>query len=226
VNGSLFVGGVVSLTTLDYPGHLSTVIFLQGCPWRCVYCHNRHLQSILPTESLPWEDVLNLLKIRKGFVEAVVFSGGEPLMQEALAEAIGDVEALGFKIGLHTSGAFPDRLADVLPLADWVGFDVKYLFEEYQTVTNIPNSGVPARESLRLLIASGVDFEARITVFEEMPTAVAVDILKKISDLGVKNVALQKCRNKDDIVIEHRIFSDKLLLEEVSKYFDNFCVRG
>jgi pyruvate formate lyase activating enzyme len=170
--------------------------------------------------------MLNLLRIRKGFVEAVVFSGGEPLMQEALAEAIGDVEAIGFKIGLHTSGAFPDRLGNVLPLVDWVGFDVKYLFEEYQVVTNIPNSGIPTLESLKLLIASGVDFEVRVTVFEEMPKTVAVEILKKVSSLGVKNVALQKCRDKNDIVIEHAIFSDKLLLEEVSKYFDNFCVRG
>jgi anaerobic ribonucleoside-triphosphate reductase activating protein len=226
VKKSLFVGGVVSFTTLDYPGHLSTVIFLQGCPWRCAYCHNRHLQSILPTESLPWEDVLNLLQIRRGFVEAVVFSGGEPLMQEALPESIGDVEAMGFKIGLHTSGAFPDRLTAVLPLVDWIGFDVKYAFEDYQEITSVPNSGALALESLNILIASGIDFEVRITVFEEMPMPVITDTLKRISSLGVKNVALQKCRDKDDNVIEHAFFSDKLLLEKVSKYFDNFCVRG
>ncbi|MDR1982523.1 MAG: anaerobic ribonucleoside-triphosphate reductase activating protein [Holosporaceae bacterium] len=223
---SLFVGGVVSLTTLDYPGHLSTVVFLQGCPWRCVYCHNRHLQSILPTESLPWEDILNLLEIRRGFVEAVVFSGGEPLMQERLLNAIEDVRAMGFKVGLHTSGAFPDRFKCVLPSVDWVGFDVKCSFNDYQKVTNIKDSGIVALESLNILIASKVDYEVRITVFEEMDISAIVEVLKEISTLGVKTVVLQKCRDKGESVVEHAIFSDKLLLEDISKYFDSFHVRG
>ncbi|MDR0677965.1 MAG: anaerobic ribonucleoside-triphosphate reductase activating protein [Holosporaceae bacterium] len=222
---SLFVGGVVSLTTLDYPGYLSTVVFLQGCPWRCVYCHNRHLQSILPTESLPWEDILNLLEIRRGFVEAVVFSGGEPLMQECLSNAIRDVKAMGFKIGLHTSGALPQRFANILPLVDWVGFDLKYSFQNYQKITNIKDSGVVALESLHMLIDSGVDFEVRMTLCEEMETAEIVEVLKEISKLGVKTVALQKCRDKGESVVEHAIFSDKLLLDDMSKYFDNFFIR-
>ncbi|MDR2158366.1 MAG: anaerobic ribonucleoside-triphosphate reductase activating protein [Holosporaceae bacterium] len=223
---SLFVGGVVSLTTIDYPGHLSTVIFLQGCPWRCTYCHNRHLQSILPTESLPWEDILNLLAIRKGFVEAVVFSGGEPLMQERLVDAIGDVRSMGFKVGLHTAGPFPNVLAKVLHCVDWVGFDVKYTFENYSQITNIQDSGAAAKESLKLLVESGIAFEARITVHESMNIPSIVEILKELSSLGVKTVALQKCRDKCENVVEHAIFSDKLLLEDMSKYFDNFYIRG
>jgi pyruvate formate lyase activating enzyme len=226
VEKSLFVGGVVSLTTLDYPGYLSTVVFLQGCPWRCVYCHNSHLQSILPTESLPWEDILNLLEIRRGFVEAVVFSGGEPLMQDRLLNAIGDVKAMGFRIGLHTSGAFPDKLARILPSVDWVGFDVKYSFSNYQKITNIKDSGALTLESLNILIASGVDFEVRMTIYEGMEVSEVVKALKEVSALGVKTVVLQKYRDKEENVVEHPIFSDKILLDEISKCFDSFCIRG
>jgi anaerobic ribonucleoside-triphosphate reductase activating protein len=225
VEKTLLVGGVVSLTTVDYPGYLSVVIFLQGCMWRCCYCHNQHLQSVSPTESLPWEDILNLLKTREGLVEAVVFSGGEPLQQPALVDAIEDVKKMKFKIGLHTSGAFPEKLAQVLPLIDWVGIDVKYEFERYPEITGVPSSGEAARKSLNLLIASGVEFEARMTVYETMNASSITNVLKEIAALGVKTVALQKYRDEKENVVEHSIFSDKLLLTDISKCFENFYIR-
>jgi pyruvate formate lyase activating enzyme len=225
VEKSPLIGGVVPLTTIDYPGHLAAVIFFQGCPWRCRYCQNRHLLSILPTESLPWEDILSLLDMRKGFVEAAVFSGGEPLVQEVLADAIEDVKKLGFKIGLHTTGAFPDRFERVLPLLDWVGFDVKHVFRKYSEITGVEGSGTAACQSLEALISSGVDCEVRTTVCRTLDASAILEILKEISNMGVKKAVLQKCRDENDNVVEHTIFSDKLFLENASKYFDDFCVR-
>ncbi|MCR5224937.1 MAG: anaerobic ribonucleoside-triphosphate reductase activating protein [Alphaproteobacteria bacterium] len=222
----LLVGGIISLTTVDYPGHLAAVIFMQGCTWRCKYCHNQHLQSILPKESLPWEDILNLLSSRKGLLEAVVFSGGEPLLQDALADAIADVKKLGFKVGLHTAGAFPDKLAKIVSSLDWVGFDVKHSFKDYDKIVSVPNQGDLARKSLEILIASNVDFEVRMTLHESIETSSIVEVLKEISSMGVKQVVLQKCRDKNEKVVEHPIFSDKLLLEDLSKYFDSLSVRG
>lgn len=222
----LLVGGVVSLTTVDYPDHLASVVFLQGCTWRCVYCHNPHLQVILPEESLPWEDILSLLRTRQGFVEAVVFSGGEPLFQKSLLPAIKDVRELGFKVGLHTSGAFPDKLSQVVPFVDWIGFDVKQSFENYHLITGVPGSGKAALESLELIVASNVDFEVRMTLYKDISTDSIVETLKEISQLGVRKVALQKCRDKDENVVEHPLFSDKILLENLSSYFDSFYVRG
>ncbi|MBE6447091.1 MAG: anaerobic ribonucleoside-triphosphate reductase activating protein [Alphaproteobacteria bacterium] len=223
----LLVGGIVSLTTVDYPGHLASVVFLQGCPWRCVYCHNPHLQAMLPVESLPWEDVLALIEMRREFVEAVIFSGGEPLAQgEVLSSAINDVKNLGYKVGLHTTGAYPDRFSKLLHVLDWVGFDVKHSFRDYEQITNVQGSGNVALESLKILIASNVDFEARMTLYDRIPSDAVVDTLKDIALMGVKTVALQKCRDKNENVVEHPIFSDKLLLENLSKYFDNFYIRG
>ena len=225
-SGRLLVGGIVSLTTVDYPDHLAAVVFLQGCPWRCVYCHNPHLQTISFEESLPWEDVLNLLKTRIGFIEGVVFSGGEPLFQEALLPAIIDVRNLGFKAGLHTTGAYPDRFARVVSFLDWVGFDVKRSFKDYHLITNIHGSGGRALESLKILLESNTDYEVRMTMHESIGIETTIDVLRELCQMGVRKVVLQKCRDKDENVVEHPIFFDKILLENVSKDFDSFYIRG
>ena len=177
------------------------------------------------SHSLPWEDILELLKSRRGFVDAVVFSGGEPLIQDALPEAITEVKNMGFMIGLHTAGAVPEMLAKVAPMTDWIGFDVKNDFKDYELITGIPNSGKTALESLKLLVALNVNFEVRITMYQTLETSVVVDLLKELSSMGVKTIALQKCRDVEEIVIEHPIFSDKILLEDISKYFENFFIR-
>lgn len=85
-------------------------------------------------------------------------------MQDGLAAAMREVKAMGFKIGLHTGGAYPEKLGAVLPLVDWVGFDVKAPFERYEAVNGVPGSGGKALESLRLIVESGVDLECRTTV--------------------------------------------------------------
>lgn len=225
MNKALLVGGVVSLSTVDYPDYISSVIFLQGCGWRCKYCHNQHLQPIELSHSLPWEDILELLRSRRGFVDAVVFSGGEPLIQEALPDAIMEVKNMGFMIGLHTAGAVPEMLAKVAPMTDWIGFDVKNDLKDYELITGVPNSGKTALESLKLLVALNVNFEVRITMYKTLEISVIVDLLKELSSMGVKTVALQKCRDIEEIIVEHPIFSDRILLEDISKYFENFFVR-
>ena len=225
MNKALLVGGVVSLSTVDYPDYISSVIFLQGCGWRCKYCHNQHLQPIELSQSLPWEDILELLRSRRGFVDAVVFSGGEPLIQEALPDAIMEVKNMGFMIGLHTAGAVPEMLAKVAPMTNWIGFDVKNDFKDYELITGVPNSGKTALESLKLLVALNVNFEVRITMYKTLEISVIVDLLKELSSMGVKTVALQKCRDIEEIIVEHPIFSDRILLEDISKYFENFFVR-
>ena len=160
----LRLGGWTPLSTTDYPGRLSAVLFCQGCPWSCVYCHNPHL---IPADAPPqreWSAILEFLRRRDGLLDAIVFSGGEPTLQPGLADAMREVRRLRFRIGLHTAGAYPERLAEVLPLVDWVGFDVKAPFERYDRINGVPGSGAKARESLRLLIESGVDHECRTTV--------------------------------------------------------------
>ena len=113
---SLAVAGLVPLSTVDWPGKLAAVVFLQGCPWDCGYCQNPDLRDCTTAGTVTWEDVLALLRRRRGLLDGVVFSGGEATRQRALIPAIREVRELGFAVGLHTAGAYPARLADLLPL--------------------------------------------------------------------------------------------------------------
>jgi len=115
-----------------------------------------------------WDEVIAFLRTRVNLLDGVVFSGGEPTVQAALAEAIAEVLELGFRIGLHTGGPNPTRLAEALPLVNWVGFDVKAPFADYERITGVAGSGGRALESLRALVASGVPFEARTTVHPDL----------------------------------------------------------
>jgi pyruvate formate lyase activating enzyme len=159
----LNVGGLVPLTTVDYPDRLAAVIFCQGCPLRCRYCHNPDLLPRRGKAPLDWSQLLAFLDSRRGLLDAVVFSGGEPTQQRALSAAIRQVRAMGYAIGLHTAGVYPKRLSQVLPLVDWVGLDIKTLPERYAELTGMPGSGQLAWRSAELLIASGTPHQLRTT---------------------------------------------------------------
>ncbi len=151
----LRVGGLTRCSAADYPGKLAAVLYCQGCAWRCGYCHNPELQPARGAHEIAWREVIAFLERRRGLLDAVVFSGGEPTLQAGLARAMREVKALGFLIGLHTAGIVPRRLAEVLPLVDWVAMDVKARFADHARVTRVPGSGRRAQASLALLQASG-----------------------------------------------------------------------
>ena len=140
------------------------MIFCQGCPWRCSYCHNNHLLPPDGAHAIPWSQVEAFLERRQGLLDAVVFSGGEPTLQNALPAALTQVKAMGFKIGVHTAGIYPERLETLKPLLDWVGLDIKALPEDYPALTGATASGERAWQSLRLLLAAEVPLEVRTTV--------------------------------------------------------------
>lgn len=191
----LHVGGLTPLSTTDYPGLLSAVVFCQRCPWRCGYCHNPHLVSAAVQGALCWEDIIAVLERRVGLVDAVVFSGGEPTLQHALQAAMREARAMGFKIGLHTSGAYPGHLETILPLLDWVGFDVKAPFEGYAEITGVPGSGKKALESAQLLIRSGISHEFRTTIHPLKTTGARIrEIAAELCALGADSWVLQAFR--------------------------------
>jgi pyruvate formate lyase activating enzyme len=155
----LRVGGLTRLSATDYPDKLAAVVFCQGCAWRCGYCHNPELQPRRGSGEIAWPEVLAFLERRRGLLDAVVFSGGEPTLQPGLAHAMRDVKALGFLVGLHTAGIVPRRLAQVLPLVDWVAMDVKARFDEHERITGVRGSARRAKESRDLILRSGVACE-------------------------------------------------------------------
>lgn len=193
---ALAVGGLTPLTTIDYPGCLAAVVFCQGCPWRCAYCHNPHLIPRQAESAMGWQEVAAFLERRRGLLDAVAFSGGEPTLQGGLGEAMAAVKEMGFRVGLHTGGMYPERLEKLLPWLDWVGLDVKAPFADYGRITGA-GGGEEARESARLLLAAGVETEFRTTWHSALLDE--GDLLRmagELAELGVKRWLLQPFRSQ------------------------------
>lgn len=227
----LRVGGLTPLSASDWPGQLAAVVFCQGCPWRCGYCQNPHLLPARAATELAWRDVLAFLRRRIGLLDAVVFSGGEPLAQRALGAAARAVRRLGFKVGLHTAGAYPERFADVLPLLDWVGFDVKAPFPDYVRVTGVPGSGEKALASARLLLESGTAHEFRTTVHPRLLGHASLERLaEQLVELGVHRYAVQEFRAQGctDMTLVRNLpptFLTGACAAELANRFESFTLR-
>lgn len=194
---SLQIAGIVPMSTVDWPDHLCATVFLQGCPWNCFYCHNQHLIPTRTPGTVSWGEVRSLLRRRRGLLDGVVLTGGEALRQDALADAAAEVKEMGFAVGLHTAGAYPGRLRDLLAagLVDWVGLDAKALPEHYEEVVGRGGAAVRAQESLEVALASGVDLEVRTTVIPGDVTARdAVEVARRVHDAGARVYALQQAR--------------------------------
>jgi len=197
---SLRIGGLTPMTTIDYPGELAAVVFCQGCPWRCRYCHNSHLLAPGSGEQIPWSDVRGFLEKRAGLLDALVFSGGEPTLQAALPAAMKEARLMGFKIGLHTAGPYPDRLCSLLPFIDWVGLDIKALPAGYPALTGVPDSGARAWESLALLLDAGIALQVRTTVLPGWRDESDIQPLRdRLAAVGVRDYVLQPCRTESTL---------------------------
>ena len=219
------IGGFLPFTTIDFPNHLSAVVFFSGCPWKCRYCHNTHLKE----ERYIWKDLLKKLNDRKKFLDAVVFSGGEPLLQEKLMNAIQDVKDLGFLAGLHTSGAYPDRLEKILPFLDWVGMDIKADFDDYEKITKVKDSGKKAFLSSKLILNSKKAYEFRTTIHSFLLSNIEIKkVAKTLSNMGAENYFLQEfqkngCIDKELLNKETKIAEN--LYKEIKPLFKNFSIR-
>lgn len=183
------------LTTIDFPGRLAAVLFLQGCPWRCGYCHNPELLPARGSAVVGWDQVAGFLQRRRGLLDGVVFSGGEPLLQSSLVEAVQAVRAMGFGAAMHTGGMYPLRLARLLPLLDWVGLDIKAPAARYAQVTGRRVGEQAVWESLDHLLDSGVEYECRTTWHPALyPEDELRDLGAGLARRGVRQWVVQECR--------------------------------
>ncbi|QGU01206.1 pyrroloquinoline quinone biosynthesis protein PqqE [Corynebacterium kalinowskii] len=160
------IAGVIPFSATDWPGQLTITVFTQGCPLRCPYCHNPTLQAVGP--GLAWDS--SLLERRRGLIDAIVISGGEPTMHSSLGAFIAWVHSLGFPVGLHTSGYRPSAIAALLAAPsttpDWVGLDVKGFPEDCEALFGMsPRAARGCWSSLELLSDAGVPLQVRTTVW-------------------------------------------------------------
>lgn len=195
----LELGGFTPLSTVDWPDRLAAVAFVQGCPWRCGYCHNPELQQRGRSAGPRWSAVLETLSRRVGLLDGVVFSGGEPTTDPQLARAVAQVRAIGLQAALHTAGIYPERLAALLPGLAWVGFDLKTGFAAYGALTQRRRSAQAARRSLDHLLASGVAHEIRTTYHPALVSDEALlECARTLGALGVREWVLQRWQPRDD----------------------------
>lgn len=230
----LKIAGLTPLSTVDYPDILSSVIYTQGCPLRCGYCHNPHLISAKPGKgALTWDSVLRFLQLRLGFLQGVVFSGGEPTFQQGLPQAIKEVKTLGFKIGLHTSGVYPDKLAAIITNIDWIGLDVKALPEDYASVCGRSGMAKSVDKSISIMLSSNSDYEVRLTLHPvDIDEERLVKLLERLCTQGVKVCVIQLARGGNTLSpVYHSIKNPfnlariKLIVASFTSRFEKIWIR-
>ncbi|WP_445354222.1 anaerobic ribonucleoside-triphosphate reductase activating protein [Microbulbifer sp. EKSA008] len=200
MSNKLRVGGFTSFTAIDFPGELAAVVFCQGCPWRCRYCHNGDLLPARAPSAYDWDQIRTFLDSRRGLLDAVVFSGGEPTAQSALEPAIAQVRDLGFKVGLHTAGIYPRRLERLIQSLDWVGLDIKAMPENYPSITGVDGSGVAPWQCAELLAQSNVPLQVRLTRHPSLTTNTELNqIRNKLHNLGVERLEVQRCNSEQAV---------------------------
>jgi len=162
----MIIGGIQRVSFIDYPGKISCVIFARGCNFRCFYCHNPELiYPELFKDTVSLVSLLGFLRERKGKIDAVVLSGGEPTIQDDLPEFLESIRNEGFLVKLDTNGSRPEILKQIVDrkLVDYIAMDIKTSFFKYSlvTLTNVDTDKI--RESIKIIINSGLNYEFRTT---------------------------------------------------------------
>jgi pyruvate formate lyase activating enzyme len=163
----MYFGGIQRNTLIDYPGKLSCVLFLSGCNFSCPYCHNPDLArgTVPPADRIPLETVFDFLESRRGMLEGVVLSGGEPTLENRLEDICTRIKALGYAVKLDTNGSRPDILTRLLDAGclDYIAMDIKAPPAQYPVEIAPRSVTSEVERSIQLLMTSGVDYEFRTT---------------------------------------------------------------
>ena len=165
------ISGLQKMTLLDYPGKVACTVFLQGCNFRCPFCHNSDLLGKDGPETIAVETLMVFLKKRVGLLDAVCITGGEPTLQKDLPALIREIRQLGYLVKLDTNGSRPAVLKALVEekLIDYVAMDIKNSPGRYGETVGVPNMDLGAvEESIRYLLEGHVDYEFRTTVADRL----------------------------------------------------------
>lgn len=188
---------------IDYPGKIAATVFTGGCNFCCPFCHNASLVlGGRDTQSMPEELFFDFLSKRKGLLDGVCISGGEPLLQEGIKEFISQIKSLGFLVKLDTNGSFPSKLKDLARsnLIDYVAMDIKNSPRKYAKTAGTEADILPkVQESVAFLLTDAVDYEFRTTTVKEFHViGDFVEIGKWIQ--GAKRYYLQNFVDSGDLI--------------------------
>lgn len=198
----MLIAGLNKTTLLDYPGRVAATIFTGGCNFRCPFCHNAGL-VLTPSsaEIYSEEDVFSFLQKRKNVLGGVCITGGEPTLQEDLAEFISRIKNLGYAVKLDTNGYKPEVLRTLIGegLLDYVAMDIKNCEEKYGLTAGVGIKLELVRESVEILKNSGIDYEFRTTVVKEFHSR---EDIRRIGDWikGCRSYYLQQFVESENII--------------------------
>lgn len=198
------IHGFQSLTLLDYPGKVACTVFLGGCNFRCPFCQNTGLVLAPEREAVvPMEEVMGVLRKRRGMLDGVCITGGEPTLTSDLREFILRVRELGYLVKLDTNGYRPEVLENLLAegLLDYVAMDIKSSPENYARVAGLPGLDLQRiRRSVELLMEAGVDYEFRTTVAQGLHTREDIEAIGRWLQ-GCRRYFLQNYRESEQVMM-------------------------
>lgn len=228
------IGGYQKLTLIDYPGKIATTVFTVGCSFKCPFCHNPEL--VIKSEFLPWEGVeeefFQHLEKRKGKLDGVCITGGEPTIQPDIIEFIEKIKNMGYLVKLDTNGTRPDVLKKLydLKLLDFVATDIKNAPERYNDTVGLKANMENVKKSVAMIMNSGVPYEFRTTVVPGIHREKDFDAIADWID-GADAYYLQEYRsgktidkNMSKIVANKSIDLEKIG-SKISKRFKKFGIR-
>ena len=190
------IAGLQNLSLVDFPGHLASAVFLQGCNFRCGYCHNPDLVTSEKKFNYSEEKVLDFISRRKKMIEGVVITGGEPTLHKDLTGFICRIKAMGFKVKLDTNGSDPTRIKSLLQsgLVDYIALDIKTSFGRYPLITGQKDIVHTVSETMRYIMLSMIPYEFRTTC---VPGVVGEEDFREIGEMvnGAKKYCLQQFRS-------------------------------
>lgn len=170
----MVIHGLQKMTVLDFPGKIACTVFTAGCNLRCPFCHNARLVTHPEAdERLDEQEVLSYIYKRKGMLDGVCITGGEPLLQPDIKQFIEKIKETGLLLKLDTNGCYPEKLRELLDagLVDYVAMDIKNSPAEYGKTVGVENFDItPIKQSIEIIKQSGVDYEFRTTVVRELHT--------------------------------------------------------
>lgn len=229
----MIIKGLAKLTLLDYPGRVACTVFTGGCNFKCPFCHNASLavrSGELP--NIPEEEVFSLLDKRKGILDGVCVTGGEPLLMPDVADFLGRIKERGFSVKLDTNGSRPEQLMGLidLGLVDMVAMDIKNSPEKYALTVGLADFDIaPIRESIGILMEGRVPYEFRTTVVNELHTAEDMEAIGRWIE-GASAYYLQSFVDSGDLIGSGMSACSKPTLESflaiVQKYVSNSHLRG
>ena len=198
------IHGLQKMTLLDYPGRVACTVFLAGCDLRCPFCHNSGLlEGSVPAE-LDDEALLAFLNKRKGLLDGVCITGGEPLLHPELEKLLAAIKELGYPVKLDTNGTHPRRLRALVEqkLVDYVGMDVKNSPEGFGETAGVPGLDLsPIRDSVAFLLEDRVDYEFRTTVVKELHDEASFRAIGPWL-AGAKRYFLQSFVDRESVLLE------------------------